>query len=68
MDKDETELDGKPFPNAENPAAAHDVENDAGKPNRAPNGSVAEFFLSSPLAGIEIDLERQRGDGREIEL
>ncbi|HTW47696.1 MAG TPA: type II toxin-antitoxin system Phd/YefM family antitoxin [Acidobacteriaceae bacterium] len=30
--------------------------------------SLVQFFRESPLAGIKLDLERDRGTGREIEL
>jgi prevent-host-death family protein len=31
-------------------------------------GSLAQFFAESPLAGVELDLERDRDVGRDIEL
>ena len=30
--------------------------------------TLSEFFLQSPLAGSELDLERSKDTGREIEL
>ncbi len=33
-----------------------------------PASSLAEFFRSSPLHGVELVLERSRDTGREIEL
>lgn len=33
-----------------------------------PKGSLVSFFRSSPLAGVELDLERARDYGRKVEL
>ena len=33
-----------------------------------PRSPLSEFFRSSPFHGIELDLERSRDAGREIEL
>lgn len=33
-----------------------------------PRSSLSEFFRTSPLHDIELDLERSRDTGREIEL
>jgi prevent-host-death family protein len=30
--------------------------------------SLVEFFRTSPLVGVELDLERQKDEGRDIEL
>jgi len=30
--------------------------------------SLVEFFRTSPLVGVELDLERVRDEGREVEL
>jgi hypothetical protein len=30
--------------------------------------SVVEFFRESPLTGVELDLERDRDSGRDIDL
>lgn len=30
--------------------------------------TLVEFFRTSPLVGVELDLERQKDEGREIEL
>jgi hypothetical protein len=30
--------------------------------------SLLEFFRESPLVGVELDLERQKDEGREIEF
>jgi hypothetical protein len=30
--------------------------------------SIVQFFRDSPLGGIDLNLERERGEGREIEL
>jgi hypothetical protein len=30
--------------------------------------SIAEFFRESPLVGVELDLERDKDTGRDIEL
>jgi antitoxin Phd len=30
--------------------------------------TLAEFFRESPLVGVELDLERQKDEGREVEL
>lgn len=35
---------------------------------RKPETSLVEFFQSSPLAGVELDLERSEDTGREIDL
>jgi prevent-host-death family protein len=34
----------------------------------ARKGSLLEFFQSSPLRGVELDLTRSRDTGREVEL
>ena len=33
-----------------------------------PRGTLAEFFRTSPLAKISLDLERSRDSGRPVEL
>ena len=33
-----------------------------------PKGSLVEFFRSSPLVGVELDLRRSRDTGRKIKL
>lgn len=33
-----------------------------------PRSSLVEFFRSSPLVGVKLDLERDRDSGREIRL
>ncbi len=33
-----------------------------------PKNDIVEFFRNSPLFGIELDLERSKDTGREIEL
>jgi prevent-host-death family protein len=33
-----------------------------------PKGSLVEFFRSSPLAGVDLDLRRSRDTGRKIKL
>jgi len=39
------------------------------KPTRAPKGTtLSEFLLNSPLAGSELNLERDKDQGRTIEL
>jgi len=30
--------------------------------------SLVQFFRASPLVGVELDLERERDSGRDIEL
>lgn len=35
---------------------------------RKPETDLVEFFQASPLAGVDLDLERPRDGGREIEL
>ena len=35
---------------------------------RQPETDLVDFFQASPLAGVELDLERARDTGREIEL
>ena len=35
---------------------------------RQPETDLVEFMQTSPLAGVELDLERARDTGREIEL
>jgi len=35
---------------------------------RRPESNLVEFFRSSPLAELELDLERDPDSGREIEL
>ena len=30
--------------------------------------TLVEFFRTSPLLGVELDLERQKDEGREVEL
>ena len=35
---------------------------------RQPETDLVDFFRTSPLAGVELDLERVRDTGREIEL
>jgi Arc/MetJ-type ribon-helix-helix transcriptional regulator len=35
---------------------------------RAPEKSLIEFFRESPLVGLELDFERDRDAGRDIEL
>lgn len=42
------------------------VEEWARKTSR--KGTLAEFLLSSPLRGTELDMERATGQAREIEL
>jgi prevent-host-death family protein len=32
------------------------------------SGSLAEFLLNSPLRGADLDVERPKDDGREIDL
>ncbi len=34
----------------------------------APKKNVVEFFRTSPLVGLELDFERDRDAGRDIEL
>jgi prevent-host-death family protein len=34
----------------------------------ARGGSLAEFLLTSPLRGADLDVERSKDDAREIEL
>ena len=33
-----------------------------------PRSPLSEFFKSSPLRGVELELERSRDTGREVEL
>lgn len=33
-----------------------------------PSSSLLEFFQASPLRGVDLDLERDRDPGREVEL
>ena len=33
-----------------------------------PPKTLVEFFRTSPLVGVELDLERQKDEGREVEL
>jgi prevent-host-death family protein len=33
-----------------------------------PKTSLVEFFRSSPLVGVELDLERDRDTGRDVQL
>ena len=35
---------------------------------RTPKTDLVEFFRSSPLTEVELDLERSRDTGREVEL
>ncbi len=35
---------------------------------RQPETDLVDFFQTSPLAGVELDLERAQDTGREIEL
>lgn len=35
---------------------------------RKPDTDLVDFFQSSPLLGIDLDLERSRDKGREIDL
>ena len=37
-------------------------------PPRKPHQNLADFLLGSPLAGSEIDLERQKDYGRPVDL
>ena len=37
-------------------------------PPRKPRKNLADFLIESPLAGSEIDLERQRDYGRPVDL
>ena len=41
--------------------------NDFGKLSR-PRGSLVDFFRKSPLAGVDLDLDRSRDTGRRIDL
>jgi len=41
--------------------------NEFGKLSR-PRGSLVEFFRKSPLAGVDLDLDRSRDTGRRIDL
>ena len=41
--------------------------NEFGKLSR-PRGSLVDFFRKSPLAGVNLDLERSTDTGRRIEL
>jgi len=41
--------------------------NEFGKLSR-PRGSLVDFFRKSPLAGVNLDLDRSRDTGRRIEL
>lgn len=41
--------------------------NEFGKLSR-PRGSLVEFFRKSPLAGVNLDLDRSRDTGRRIDL
>ncbi len=38
------------------------------KKMRQPETDLVEFMQTSPLTGVELDLERDRDTGREIEL
>jgi prevent-host-death family protein len=33
-----------------------------------PRGSLADFFRKSPLAGLDLDLKRDRDTGRKVDL
>ena len=35
---------------------------------RKPDTDLVDFFQSSPLVGVDLDLERSRDTGREIDL
>ena len=41
--------------------------NEFGKLSR-PRGSLVDFFRKSPLAGVDLDLDRSRDTGRKIDL
>jgi prevent-host-death family protein len=41
--------------------------NEFGKLSR-PRGSLVDFFRKSPLAGVNLDLDRSRDTGRRIDL
>ena len=41
--------------------------NEFGKLSR-PRGSLVDFFRKSPLAGVDLDLDRGRDTGRRIDL
>ena len=41
--------------------------NEFGKLSR-PRGSLVDFFRKSPLAGVDLDLDRSRDTGRRIDL
>ena len=44
-------------------------EKEATKPTRAPKGNtLSEFLLNSPLAGSELNIERDKDQGRTIVL
>ena len=41
--------------------------NEFGKLSR-PSGSLVDFFRKSPLAGVNLDLDRSRDSGRRVDL
>ncbi len=41
--------------------------NEFGKLSR-PRGSLVDFFRKSPLAGVDLDLDRSRDTGRRVDL
>ena len=38
------------------------------KLSRKPKGNLVEFFHRSPLAGVELDMKRNRDTGRKVDL
>jgi hypothetical protein len=46
---------------------AEEVYDQLSAKSRQPK-SLVQFFRESPLVGVELDLERSRDPGREIEL
>jgi hypothetical protein len=47
--------------------ASHEQDQEVVARSPQPN-SLVEFLRKSPLVGVELDLERQTDEGRDIEL
>jgi Arc/MetJ-type ribon-helix-helix transcriptional regulator len=43
-------------------------EKERGRKSTAPRKNLAEFLMESPLAGAELNLERQKDYGRPVDL
>ncbi len=50
------------------PAYAAALLEQAAQPSGKPKKSLVEFLRESPLVGLELDLERNKDTGRDIEL